>query len=651
MSTVGKDGAELPQSFESPLFDNDQLDKLVQQLENQLPGVWLLESLVSYLAKEGRTDLIRRLISIHQVNINGYLAKGLSPPVGAAIMGGHEETALYLLKDAGVDINREQRKDGLTILDLAAAAGMVNVVKCLVLEKDFKEKPSSDVDCHHLPLCYAVFNDHLETFTFFVNHYGVGIIREPCLVKASGDLILHAVSHDAVKILKWIMDNVGIDSNGSILHSAAVNGATRCCQLLLSDGKVPADILDDGRCSPLHAVCYRSPLDKVTHSSTEDQRLAIVEVFIAAGADIFLEDGEGLRPADFAEISGYHSICNLLNSYEKGVMSMIQAKSLDEFHHHYQMIEQRAPKFWQNSSIRRKNLVGALCHHAGEGRMDVVQHLVLDLKVDVNQHVDGGPIAALEWTIMNRHEELALWLIKEGKAQVDLKHLRQAGEFNLRGLIKYMLVDNPIELPRGKNRTRFAAVLVLGYVNVIDCYLQHFGRDCLKEPCTVEGFPPVMLAAGLLSSEVLEYLIHQADADPMARNGKGRTALHLAAALGRSQNIQILLACGRANVNVRCDRMTTPLHVACDTQLEEVNIKQDDRLAVVRILMEAGADRNAQDEDGRKPLHCARACNLNHIVEYLTREDREAAVSRQGNRKGIGIWRMLDVMCLLFCCL
>lgn len=90
---------------------------------------------------------------------------------------------------------------------------------------------------------------------------------------------------------------------------------------------------------------------------------------------------------------------------------------------------------------------------------------------------------------------------------------------------------------------------------------------------------------------------------PLAR---GVTALHMAAAAGRT-DLVVLLVKGGANVNARTDNGFAPLHWAAAR----------DQAAVVRYLAVSGANMNATTEQGITPMHWAASKNATNAVQVL----------------------------------
>ena len=85
----------------------------------------------------------------------------------------------------------------------------------------------------------------------------------------------------------------------------------------------------------------------------------------------------------------------------------------------------------------------------------------------------------------------------------------------------------------------------------------------------------------------------------------GDTALHLAAAGYRVEIARALLAAG-ADPNSRMNhRRSGPLHYAADGYVVTSAWDPKRQVKMIRCLVEAGADINAQDKNGAAPLHRA----------------------------------------------
>nr|XP_053654675.1 ankycorbin-like [Cherax quadricarinatus] len=126
--------------------------------------------------------------------------------------------------------------------------------------------------------------------------------------------------------------------------------------------------------------------------------------------------------------------------------------------------------------------------------------------------------------------------------------------------------------------------------------------------------------------------------------GAGKTALHIAAAVGHVDCVKILLAA--TDPNCQDDDGWTPLHCAargnhsgvlqvllndsrCDPSLpSKVKGKSALHIAAavghidcVKILL-AATDPNCQDDDGWTPLHCAARRNHSGVLQVLLNDSR-----------------------------
>lgn len=106
-----------------------------------------------------------------------------------------------------------------------------------------------------------------------------------------------------------------------------------------------------------------------------------------------------------------------------------------------------------------------------------------------------------------------------------------------------------------------------------------------------DGFPPLALACFFGHAATAEYLLGKgAKVNTPAENAMKITALHAAAAGRHAAIVKMLLEHG-ANPNVQQHGGFTPLHSAAGNGQEET----------VRALLERGADRSIKSTDGHTP--------------------------------------------------
>ena len=99
----------------------------------------------------------------------------------------------------------------------------------------------------------------------------------------------------------------------------------------------------------------------------------------------------------------------------------------------------------------------------------------------------------------------------------------------------------------------------------------------------------------------------------------GDTALHLAAAGYRVEIIRLLLASG-ADPNATANRRRSgPLHYAADGYITGPAWDAERQVDSIQLLLDAGAEINAQDQNGATPLHRAVRTRCAAAVRYLLR--------------------------------
>jgi hypothetical protein len=104
----------------------------------------------------------------------------------------------------------------------------------------------------------------------------------------------------------------------------------------------------------------------------------------------------------------------------------------------------------------------------------------------------------------------------------------------------------------------------------------------------------------------------------------GDTALHVAAAGHRPAVTKMLLAAGADPLSERNHRLSQPLHYAADGYINSAAWNDKRQVAVIRILLEAGADIHARDKNGATPLHRAVRTRCARAVNYLLNAGADA---------------------------
>ncbi|XP_066242233.1 ankyrin repeat and SOCS box protein 10 isoform X1 [Saccopteryx leptura] len=134
-----------------------------------------------------------------------------------------------------------------------------------------------------------------------------------------------------------------------------------------------------------------------------------------------------------------------------------------------------------------------------------------------------------------------------------------------------------------------------------------------------DGNCPLHLCRGSSILECAELLLRFGAKVDSRSEEEEETPLHVAARLGHVELADLLLRWG-ACLDARDAEGWTPLLIACDTRCmspADAEATTARCLQLCRLLLSAGADANAADQDKRRPLHLA--CRRGHaaVVELL----------------------------------
>ena len=129
-----------------------------------------------------------------------------------------------------------------------------------------------------------------------------------------------------------------------------------------------------------------------------------------------------------------------------------------------------------------------------------------------------------------------------------------------------------------------------------------------------QGFPALALAAFCAHLDIVKFLLSQgADANAVAQNATGYTALTASVTAGQVEITAELLAAG-ANAKYRYGQGHSPLHSAAASG----------NARLVRMLLDHGADPSAQMDDGQTPLALAESKGHQEVVALLRQRTANA---------------------------
>ncbi len=347
---------------------------------------------------------------------------------------------------------------------------------------------------------------------------------------------------------------------------------------LISLGDVPQD-----KCAALFAAVKKDDLQQVLKllgqgadvncrgeyqytpliTAARYNRLEIAEALcdkgadVKAAADVWREEEWGYTPLLWAAKNGnYDMTCLLLN---KGALVGKQGDGEGEI---------------------------PLIVAARWGHVDVARAL-LDKGAVVDEVVNEIYDTALMTAVIWGHLDLVDYLIERG---ADIKRKDQSGQSLLH-----------IAVGSG----HFAEVR----------YLHEKGLSVNED--TGRGLPP-LFDVGIDRVEnryILEYLIEHG-AKVNQKSDVGTTPLMMASSSGSAEAVRIMIANG-AVVRDTDDEGKTPLHYACDGIRDYYLDEAKKWEKTIGLLLENGADVNAQNKNGRTPMMNAARHNAARIVELL----------------------------------
>jgi ankyrin repeat protein len=230
-------------------------------------------------------------------------------------------------------------------------------------------------------------------------------------------------------------------------------------------------------------------------------------------------------------------------------------------------------------------------------------------------NVSNSPNQALFWASKNQQNEVVMWLIAKGEADINKKDqdgwtpLHFAARYGYTSIAELLIKHGAqINIKAEDEFTPLHLAARYGYTSVAELLIQHGAQINIKAK---DEFTPLHLAAEHNHVSVAELLISHG-ADLNAKDQHGQTywynfaPLHLAANNNHIAMAELLISHG-ANVNEKDKHVRTPLHWATG--------HKDTSLAA--LLIKYGADISEKDKYSRTPWHWAARQNNASFLKLL----------------------------------
>ena len=363
------------------------------------------------------------------------------------------------------------------------------------------------------------------------------------------------------------------------------------------------------------------------HWAIQEGHCDVMQVLIDAGSDIEAKDEKGRSPLHWSCFSGKIAVVKMLVKAGAGV------------------------RFTDNNGIT------CLIIASRFGHTETVRYLVGLKDVDVN-HADTSGFAALHYAVQQNHPDVMQVLIDAG---ADIEAMEEKGRSPLHvaclsgslAVVKMLLKAGAgvcVLSNGGSTCLHFAAhhghtEIVRYLVDLPEVDVNHQGMNDQsalhyaarqRHPDVVEvlidagadieaqdndGYSPLFLPSISGGVDTVKVLL-RAGADVRATDNTGNTCLMLAGANGHIETVRTLLCMPEVDLDHARDGGSTALHYA-------VHVTPTD---VLQALLDAGADIEAKDAEGRSALLVASSTGEEKSVKVLVEAGAEVrATDDEGN--------------------
>ncbi|XP_025833800.1 serine/threonine-protein phosphatase 6 regulatory ankyrin repeat subunit A [Agrilus planipennis] len=543
-----------------------------------------------------------------------------------------------ILVDYGTSADM-QNGDGQTALHIAAAEGDEALVKYFY---GVRASASITDKQDRTPMHLAAENGHASIIELLADKFKASIFERT----KDGSTLMHIASlhghADCAMMLfkKGVYLHMPNKDGARSIHTAARYGHVGIINKLLEKGE-KVDVRTNDNYTALHIA-------------VESCKPAVVETLLGYGADVHVRGGK-LRETPLhiaARVKdGDRCALMLLKSgagpnltTDDGQTPVHVAANHGNLQTLLLLLEDGGdPKFKNKNSETPLHLASRGCHP------DVVAHLISFVKTHhgeeaakqyVNETNENDESALHYICCVTKNEVLVpssdrevVKLLLQNGADVNLltksthetafHYLAVAGNNEvLSEMISHMTTTQIQKALNRQSAIGWTPLLIAshrGHIEFINNLLANHARVDVFD---LDGRSALHLAAEKGYIEVCDSLLsHKAFINSKSRNG--RTALHLAALNGYVDLVNFLIKDHNAVIDILTLKKQTPLHLAAGAG----------QIKVCRLLLDLGANIDATDDQGQKPIHAACQNNHSEVVQLFLQQHPSLvmATTKDGN--------------------
>ncbi|XP_033118085.1 transient receptor potential cation channel subfamily A member 1 homolog isoform X1 [Anneissia japonica] len=395
------------------------------------------------------------------------------------------------------------------------------------------------------------------------------------------------------------------------LHFAAMRGNEVAAADLLQCKQINIEAVDKQQLTPLHNACI--------HGVKE-----VAELLISAGANIRCKDEDDSTPLHFACTEGHEELVKLLFAAAKkqGCISEMlrDVDNEDNTPLHlavdsgHEGVVDLCLSENANVNCRRKDQDTPLHSAAVAGNPDIVKKLLAhNARIDA---VNKDHATALHRACQFNRSQVVEYLIKK-RARIERKDkdnftpLLIAACYGHATTIEILLkYKAKITATDKQEKSVFYLAAEEEHYEALQALLKHPRAKSLLEDSDRYDNGPLHIAAKFGYLQIVKLLIENG-ADIDAKNEEEQTPAHLAALYGKYRTVKELVNHDPTVVDDEDEYSNTPLHLA----------SQEGHFKVVQVLIAAGAEITARNQNQWTPLDCAASNGWRKTAEVLLEAD------------------------------